>query len=150
MSGFLYTSIYSMKKIVVLLFVFPVTLFAQRSTGTFVNDTLYTSTGFKIYKGMTLHFGTGKGEDGKFRYVNIKNDVSYKSLVNNSIVVKKMKNFGISVLGNGYIEIIGTIVFKDGSKGYVDIHMAYDHVLEDYPRSPPELIIPEEFRIKLK
>ena len=139
-----------MKKLLFLLLLLPTILFAQKSTGAFVNDTLYTSTGFKIYKGQTLHFGTGKGGNGKFMYVNIKNDISYKSLINNSIVVKKLKNFGISALGNGYIEIIGTIIFKDGSKGGVDIHMAFDHVLEDYPHSPPELIVPEEFRIKLK
>jgi len=137
-----------MKTAFLIVLILPTVLFAQKSTGEFVNDTLYTSSGFKIYKGLTLHFGTGKGEDGKFRYVNIKNDVSYRSLINNSIVVKKMKNFGISSLGNGYIEIIGKITFKDGSKGLIDIHMAFDHVLEETPRSPAELIVPEEFKIK--
>ncbi len=137
-----------MKKLLLLLLAVPVVLSAQVSKGEFVKDTLYTSTGFKIYKGQTLHFGVGKREDGKFRYINIKNDVSYKSLTNNSIVVKKLKNFGISMLGNGYIEIIGKITFKDGSKGLIDIHMAFDHVLEETTRSPAELIVPEEFRIK--
>jgi len=138
-----------MKYFFALAFLLPFSLFAQRSTGRFQNDTLYTSSGFKIYKGQTLQFGKGTGKDGKFRYVNIKNEVSTASLTNNSIVVKKMKNFGISVLGNGYIEIIGKITFKDGSKGYIDIHMAFDKVLEEYAGTPSELIAPAEFKKSL-
>lgn len=59
-------------------------------------------------------------------FVNIKSETTNAALTNNSIVIKKMKNFGISVPGNGYIEIIGTLKFKDGSKGYIDIRMDFD------------------------
>ena len=59
-----------------------------------------------------------------------------------------MKNFGISVLGNGYIEIVGTFTFKDGSKGYIDIHMAFDRAIENSLNLPSELIVPDEFRNK--
>lgn len=57
-----------------------------------------------------------------------------------------MKNFGISVLGNAYIEITGTITFKDGSKGYIDIHMAFDNAIKGFAGLPGELIVPDEFK----
>lgn len=139
-----------MKKILFILLLCPFISPAQKSLGRYENDTLYTSNGFKIYKGQTLQFGKATGSAGRFRYVNIKNDVPPAALANNTIVVKRMKNFGISALGNGYIEIIGTMKFSDGSKGYVDIHMAFDKVMESLPGFQGELIVPEEFRNKQK
>lgn len=132
-----------MKKLIFILFFFPFLAKAQKALPRFENDTLTTTSGFKIYKGKILQFGNGTGKNGKFRYINIKNEVSTAQLANNSIVVQKMKNYGISVLGNGYIEIIGVIIFKDGSKGYVDIHMAFDKAIQNAPGSPGELIVPE-------
>ena len=131
-----------MKKILFILLFFPLITFAQKPLPRREKDTLYTSSGFNIYVGQTLKFGTGSGNNGKFKYVNIKNEVTYASLTNNSVVVKQLKNFGISSLGNAYIEIIGTIIFKDGSKGYIDIHMAFDNAI----KYSTELIVPDEFR----
>ena len=139
-----------MKCFLLLLLLIPAAVIAQPAHPRFVNDTLYTSSGFKIYKGQTLHFGKGTGRDGKFKYISIKSETSFSSLMDNSIVIKKLKNYGISVLGNGYIEIIGHIVFKDGSKGSVDIHMAFDRAIEDDPAVPSELIVPDEYRNKRK
>jgi hypothetical protein len=137
-----------MKCIFILLLALPVAAFAQPVHSRYVNDTLYTSSGFRIYEGQTLHFGNGTGRAGKFKYINIKSETASASLANNSIVVKKLKNYGVSVLGNGYIEIIGKIVYKDGSKGSVDIHMAFDRAIEDDPNVPGELIVPDEYRNK--
>ncbi|MEO8770369.1 MAG: SHOCT domain-containing protein [Ferruginibacter sp.] len=137
-----------MKKILLLLLGFPFISIGQKSTCKYVNDTLYTSSGFKIYKGQTLYFGKGTRKDGKFRFVNIKSDASSFSLVNNSIVIKKLRNYGISSLDNGYIEIVGSMIYKDGSRGYIDIHMAFDLAIEDNPGLPSELIVPDEFRNK--
>jgi len=133
-------------KIILLAFMaFPLTSVAQKKLPTMGNDTLYTTSGFKIYKGQTLYFGKGTGRNGNFRYVNIKSETATSSLTNNSIVVKKLKNFGISALGNAYIEIIGTLIFKDGSKGYIDIHMAFEKAIESFPGMPAELLVPDEF-----
>ena len=52
------------------------------------------------------------------------------------------------MLGNGYIEIVGYFTFKDGSKGFIDIHMAFDKAIEDAPDMPSELIVPDEYRNK--
>ena len=43
------------------------------------------------------------------------------------------------------IEIIGKINYSDGSKGYIDIHMAFDNAIKGLAGLPPELIVPEEF-----
>ncbi|MBK8520573.1 MAG: SHOCT domain-containing protein [Ferruginibacter sp.] len=115
---------------------------------TFKNDTVYTSCGYKIYKGQTLQIGKPTGNNGKFRFINIKNGFPTDSLTNKKIVVNKLKNFGISSLGNGYVEIVSVIIYKDGSKGYIDIHMAFDYAIENSPDLPSELIVPDEFRNK--
>jgi hypothetical protein len=135
-----------MKQLLAALLFCPLLSVAQQQLPRFENDTLYTSSGYKIYKGITLHFGKPTGNRGNFRYINIKSETKIASLINNSIVVKKMKNFGISVLGNGYIEIYGNVIFKDGSKGYVDIHMAFDRAIENSLDLPSELIVPDEYR----
>ena len=137
-----------MKNILLLLVILPFIGLGQMLTPKFENDTLYTSSGFKIYKGQTLHFGTGTKNNGTFRYVNIKSDVPATALMNNSIVIKKLKNFGISALGNGYISIVGTLTYNDGSKGHIEMHMAFDHAIEDNPDLPSELIVPMAFRGK--
>ena len=135
-----------MRTILLALLLFPAATFAQRSTGRFEKDTLHTSNGFKIYKGMTLHFNNGTGANGSFRFINIKSDHTGSMLANNDMVVKKLRNFGLSVLGNGYIDVIGSVKFKDGSKGLVTIHMAFDHVLEYAEGLPGELEVPDEFK----
>ena len=35
------------------------------------NDTLTTSTGFKVYKGLTLKIGTGSMPDGDFKFIRV-------------------------------------------------------------------------------
>lgn len=139
---------YVMKKILFSFLLFPLLSTAQKKVPRFENDTLCTTSGFKIYKGQTLKFAKGTRKDGTFRFINIKSDVSSKTLTNNSIVVKELSHFGISSLGNGYILIEGSITFKDSSKGYVVLHMAFDRAIENSPDLPSELIVPAEFRNK--
>ena len=69
-------------------------------------------------------------------------------MTNKKIVITKLKNYGISALGNGYIGIVSPLIYKDGSKGYIDIHMAFDNAIENSPELPSELIVPDEFRNK--
>lgn len=33
------------------------------------NDTIYSSTGFKVFKGQELHIGTGSTDDGDFKFI---------------------------------------------------------------------------------
>ncbi len=115
----------------------------------FERDTLYTSCGYKIYKGLKLQFGKATRR-GEFMYVNIKNDVPHMMLQNHSILVKELKDFGISALNNGYISIKGILMVKDSERGNIEIHMAFDRAIENLPGIPSELIVPAEFRNKLK
>lgn len=119
---------------------------AQDPKPSYKNDTLYTTCGYKIYKGQTLHFNKGTGKNGKFRYITIKNGIAIYSLSNNSIVIKEMKKVVISPLDAGYVDIVGMITFKDGSKGIIEIQIAYDEAIENVPDLPSELAVPLEFR----
>lgn len=135
-----------MKKILCTMLLSPLILAAQDPKPSYKNDTLYTTCGYTIYKGQTLHFGKGTGKKGQFRYISIKNGIAVRSLINNSIVVKEMTNIAISPLDAGYVYIIGTIIFKDGSKGTVEIQMVFDKAIENDPSLPSELTVPPEFR----
>lgn len=116
----------------------------------FENDTLYTSCGYPIYKGQLLQFGKAMGDRGKFKYVNIKNRFPPSSLQDNQVRVTKLKEFGISVFGNGYITIIGTVIVNNTEKGDIEIHLAFDHAIGHVPAIPGELLVPEEFRSRIK
>ena len=114
------------------------------------NDTLYTSCGFKIYKGQFLQFGETTGNFDRFRYVNIENAVSHHSLRNNYMLVKEIKNLSFSVLDNAYIDIKGILVLKNKRTAEVLIHLAFDHAIENIAGIPSELIVPAEFKGVLK
>lgn len=115
----------------------------------FENDTLYTSCGYKIYKGQVLHFGKLTGRRGKFRYVNVKNGVPPRWLEDNQVTVTKIKEFGVSVFGNAYIYVTGTIIY-DKRKIDIEVHMAFDNAIGRSTTVPGELLVPEEFGVKIK
>jgi hypothetical protein len=137
-----------MKYLFALALFYPCLLKAQQGLPRFENDTLYTTSGYKIYKGQTLHFGKGSSRTGYYRFINIKSGAVARQLPTSSFLVKDLKNFGISVLYNGYIELTGTITFKDGTQSFLDIHMSFDHAIENNPKLVSELKVPDEFRNK--
>jgi hypothetical protein len=115
-----------------------------------VDDTLYTTSGFKIYKGQFLQFGDATGSNGRFRYVTILSGTAPGSLENKHILVSEIKALSFSVLGNAYVDIIGTLVLENKRSKKIEIHMAFDHAIENIPGIPGELVVPDEFRGKLK
>jgi Short C-terminal domain len=126
----------------------PALLKAQKGLPRFENDTLYTTSGYKIYKGQTLYFGKGSSRTGYYRFINIKTGAVARQLATSSFLVKELKNFGISIFYNGYIELTGTITFKDGTQNFLDIHVSFDHAIENDPKLVSELNVPDEFRNK--
>jgi hypothetical protein len=116
----------------------------------FTEDTLYTSCGYKIYKGLVLQFGKTTGNRGRFRYVNIITGITHHSLENRQLRVKELKGFGISILGNAYITIIGTLIIKNTDRMDIEIHLAFDNAIENIPGVPSELVVPDEYRNRLK
>jgi hypothetical protein len=127
-----------MIKLLFFLLIIPAISLAQKRVPRFENDTLYTTTGFKIYKGQVLTFGKGTGKDGNFRYLNIKANYARPSLTGNNFIVKKLSDFGISQLNNVYILIRTSFTFRDGSKGGGDMHVAIDSAIQS-----SELIVPD-------
>src|ERR1700730_9422002 len=103
-----------MKKLLLLFILCPLFSFAQKPVPRFEKDTLYTTSGYKIYKGETLHFGHGTGKDGKFRFTRVISATGSYGLTNANIVIQKVKDYSVSSLGNPYIKIVGTILYRDG------------------------------------
>ncbi len=120
---------------------------AELYTPFFEKDTLYTSCGYKIYKGQLLQFGTATSNKGRFKYVNIKNRVPPLMLQNNQVMVKELRDFGISAIGNGYITIIGTLMVNNNERGDIEMHIAFDHAIASFPT---ELLVPDEFKNRIK
>ena len=137
-----------MKKLLFVFLFFPLILPAQKLVPRFENDTLYTTSGFKFYKGETLHFAKGTANGDYFRFIKFANENGSPKFANTSIVIKNLKDFTVSGLGNGYIKVIGTITYKDGSRGEISLNIAFDKAIESFPGLPSELIVPDEFKNK--
>lgn len=125
--------------------IFTIVCNVQGQLPRFEKDTLYTSSGFKIYKGQKLTFAKGTGRDGAFRYVRVVKAGEIQKLTDNSVIVKKLWKYNISYLGNAYIMIKAYITYKDGSKGEEDFNLAFDLAIENFPGLPAELVVPEQF-----
>jgi hypothetical protein len=118
---------------------------AQSPGPKFKNDTVTTISGYKIYKGCTLKFAKGSGKKDKFRFVSIKNGIYETALMNNSVVVTGIKSFGINDEDDAYIEITGLIIFKDNTKGIVELKLFFDKAIENTDGLDAEIIVPAVF-----
>ena len=83
---------------------------AQKPMPRYENDTLYTSSGFKIFRGQTLEFEKGTMRDGRFRYIKVKNGFFSKTLTGRVVIVKEITKYAVTVIGNGYVDIIGYLL----------------------------------------
>lgn len=140
-----------MKKLLFTALLFPLLSIAQMPQPRFVNDTLYTSGGYKIYKGQTLQLASGTSAAGYFKFVKFhfsmnRND-SY-ILQNSSILVDKLKNF--KNLGNDdyNIRVTGMATMKDGKKIPVDMLLEFEKAITSFDGIPGELTVAEEYKIK--
>lgn len=140
-----------MKKILFILLVSPFISAAQNSLPSFVNDTLTTTGGYKIYKGHTLQFGTGTSAAGYFNFIkfhqNMVKNNTY-TLQNGTMLVKNLKAYKYSGPDNNSIRLAGTITYKDGKKEDADILVNFERATENYDGQPSELNIAEQFKRK--
>ncbi len=116
----------------------------------FANDTLYTSSGFKIYLGQLLQFGTAMGNHARFRHISFLTPTNPASLEERQLRVEEIKDLTFSALGNAYINIIGSLIVNNKEGREIQIHMAFDHAIENIRGIPSELVVPDEFRGVLK
>jgi hypothetical protein len=140
-----------MKKFVFVLMLFPLISIAQKLGCRFENDTLYTTSGYKIYKGQIIQLASGTAENSKFRFIKYNGgpNLEAERYQNTSILVKKLSDYKISGLGNRYIGITGTVTYRDGSKSKIEIDMNFDRAITNFAGLPAEIIVPEEFRNKV-
>lgn len=136
------------------LFIFGIS-FSQTSPK-LENDTLTTSTGFKVYEGLDLKIGTGSMNDGDFKFIrtnassmfNYYSSTGYQGLANqansfrrsNSGLTFKVKK--IMARGNkrnGYVYYV-----KIGS-GLINYEMDIENAIKS-----GEVLVPEEFMPKEK
>lgn len=116
----------------------------------FENDTLYTSCGFKIYNGQYLEIGQATGFGGRFRYVNILTPIDHSKVETERILVLEIKGLSFTLQGNAYIDIAGELALKNKRPKLLEIHLAFDHAIENIPGIPSEVVVPDEFKGKLK
>jgi len=140
-----------MTKFVFLLLLGHVTVMAQKPVPRFENDTLYTTSGYKIYKGLLIQLASGTAENSKFRFIkhNAGPNLEAERFKNTTILVKKLSDYKVSGLGNRYIGISGTVTYRDGSKSKIDIDMNFDRAITNFAGLPAEIVVPEEFRNKV-
>jgi hypothetical protein len=139
-----------MKIFFCILLLCPLISIAQKELPRFENDTLYTSSGYKIYKGQVLRLAVGTVDKVKFRFIKFHNGLHLNDTKfhNIDILVKKVSDYKVTDLGNHYIRVISTMTYKDGSKDKLDIDINFDRAIEGFTGLPAELIVPEEFRNK--
>jgi hypothetical protein len=140
-----------MKKLVIILFFGPFVSRAQNQQPRFENDTLYTSSGYKIFKGQLLHLSNGGSAAGYFNYIkfptgSIRTDTYI--LQNSSILVNKLRSYKYTGPDNASIRIVGMATLKDGAKMEVDLLLNFERAIESYDGLPSELIVPAEYKPK--
>jgi hypothetical protein len=145
-----------MKKTVLL---FTVSFFGMcysQTNPVFENDTLKTSTGFKVYEGLDLKIGTGSMNDGDFKFIrtnasslfNYSSTAGYQGLANQANSFKR-SNSGLSfkvkkVMPRGNKKN-GFVYYAKIGNGMIN----YEIDLENAIRSG-EILVPEEFMPKQK
>lgn len=136
-----------MKRSLIILLLCPLLSLAQSR---FENDTLYTSGGYKIYKGQVLQLASGTSDAGYFRFIKFHSSMSRNDtyiLQNSTILVNKLRGYKPGA-DNQNIRISGTVTYKDSNKAEIEIMLDFERATEIVAGLAPELTVPEEFRNK--
>lgn len=140
-----------MKKLLSILLFLPLLSRAQQILPRFENDTLFTSGGYKIYRGQILHLANGSSAAGYFRFIKFHSSMARNdtyTLQNGTILVNRLRNYKNSGGDNQNIRIAGTATLTDGRKTEVDFFFDFEKAIESPDRLPNELTVPEEFKNK--
>ncbi|HVM88362.1 MAG TPA: hypothetical protein VMT76_09245 [Puia sp.] len=125
----------------------PFVSVCQKTTPRLDNDTVYTSCGYKIYAGAILTFGTPSGSMNHFRFVKIYSS-DHGHLSGKRVLVKKINGVTVSGIGNAYVHIIGSILYKDGTTDRINLALNFDEAIKEQEGKPAELIVPDDCKIK--
>lgn len=122
----------------------------------FENDTLTTSTGFKVYEGLDLKIGTGSMNDGDFKFIrtnasslfNYSSTTGYQGLANQANSFRRSNSgltFKVKKIMQRGNKRNGFVYYAKIGSGLIN----YEIDLENAIKSG-ELIVPEEFLPKEK
>ncbi|GEJ45244.1 MULTISPECIES: SHOCT domain-containing protein [unclassified Chryseobacterium] len=145
-----------MKKSAVLFTLLIFGVYYTQNAPKFQNDTLTTSTGFKIYENLDLKIGTGSMNDGDFKFIrtNASSLFNYYSTTGYQGLANQANSFRRS--NSGLIFKVKKIMPRGSKKNgfvyYAKIGsglMNYEIDIENAIRSG-ELIVPDEFLPKDK
>jgi hypothetical protein len=128
----------------------------SQTTPKFENDTLTTSTGFKVYEGLDLKIGTGSMNDGDFKFIrtnaswmfNYYSTTGYQGLANQANSFKRSNSgltFKVKKIMTRGNKKNGFIYYAKIGSGMIN----YEVDLENAIKSG-EIIVPDEFLPKEK
>jgi hypothetical protein len=112
----------------------------------FIKDTLYTESGFKIYKGQTLQLGDGSGKGGSFRFVKQGSESVHTKFKNCKVEVLEMGKLKVSSLQNAYIHLTVRVFYKDGTHTKEYLKLNFNKAINSNDGFPSEMIVPDEFK----
>ena len=144
-------TIYIMKKILFLFLFAPLFSMAQQTGPRFENDTLYTSGGYKIYKGLTLKLANGTSAGGYFNFIKFQKSMGRNdtyNLQNGTLLVNKLKGYKYAGPDDCNIRITGTATFANGKNAEVEILLNFERATQDFDGMASELVVPGEFKGK--
>lgn len=132
-------------KIFLFALLFPCFLHAQKPIPRLEGDSLYTSSGFVMYKGQTLHCLNGSGKNDKFQYLD---DFWRRgfNFTGASLTIKRFSGFKVSSLGNGFVWVDVDYVSRKGHKNEGVVRIAFDLAQQPLNDRPPEFEIPEQYK----
>lgn len=145
-----------MKKTLSFLILLTILICKAQNAQKFENDTLTTSTGFKVYENLDIKIGTGSMNDGDFKFIrtnatslfNYYSTTGYQGLANQANSFRR-SNSGLSFKVK---KIMTRGSKKNGYVYYVKIGQGlinYEMDVENAIRSG-EIIVPDEFLPKSK
>jgi len=111
----------------------------------FENDTLHTSSGFKIFKGQKLSFSVGTGTNKGFRFAKIKGNDNSERLKNKTFIVNKLSEYRVTIKGNPTIVVHSTYTNSKGKEKKIRFILFFEKAIYGELGFAPELIIPDEF-----
>ncbi len=140
-----------MNRLLILLQLLPLLSNAQYTQPRFENDTLYTSGGYKLFKGQVLHLGNGSSAAGYFRFIKFTQNTGRTdtyTLQNSSVVINKIRNLRSPADDDANIRIAGTATYQNNTRAEVEFVIHFEKAIQGADGQQPELIVPEEFRSK--
>jgi hypothetical protein len=106
-------------------------------------NTLYTTKGYKIYKGQLLHLIHGTAPNGNFMFLKIGTGFGSQLLDSSTLIVEKLYDLRKSTIDNKYVMLTGHITFKNGATAELTVTLAFDKAID----GRPELGLPSEIKL---